>query len=455
MGPVDSGIEAQKQPRKAAIAAWIGSVLEYYDFFIYGAAASLVFNKIFFDTSNPTLATLLSLATFGVAYVARPVGALVLGHWGDKHGRKPVLMFTILLMGTGTFLIGCLPTYSQVGAWAPILLVALRLVQGFSAGGEQSGANSMSLEHAPDMRRSFVTGWTMSGTQAGQIIAAGAFVPLAAMGDEAFLSWGWRVPFWASAVVIFIGWYIRRTLHETPVFVAEIEEGADTTATAKTPLQEMFSGYWFQTARVALLACANVQPTIFGLWALAYARDVQGMSATTMLLVTVVVNTVALVAIPFWTLLADRIGRKPVYITGIVVSGLMLYLYFSAIDTHNVWLIFGVGIIMQGIFYSALNGVWPAFYGEMFPTKVRVSGMAFGTQIGFAIGGFAPTIATLLAGQGKDGWMPVYLFAAGVCVLVGLIATTAKETAHKTLLQIDQEFAERDRARTVGAGAAR
>ena len=343
------GIEAQKQPRKAAIAAWIGSVLEYYDFFIYGAAASLVFNKIFFDTSNPTLATLLSLATFGVAYVARPVGALVLGHWGDKHGRKPVLMFTILLMGTGTFLIGCLPTYSQVGAWAPILLVALRLVQGFSAGGEQSGANSMSLEHAPDMRRSFVTGWTMSGTQAGQIIAAGAFVPLAAMGDEAFLSWGWRVPFWASAVVIFIGWYIRRTLHETPVFVAEIEEGADTTATAKTPLQEMFSGYWFQTARVALLACANVQPTIFGLWALAYARDVQGMSATTMLLVTVVVNTVALVAIPLWTLLADRIGRKPVYITGIVVSGLMLYLYFSAIDTHNVWLIFGVGIIMQGI----------------------------------------------------------------------------------------------------------
>src|SRR6185312_13282297 len=196
------------------LAAWVGSALEYYDFFIYGTAAALVFGKIFFPSSDPAAGTLLALATFGVGYVARPVGAIVLGHIGDRFGRKRVLVLTVLLMGAATFLVGCLPDYSQIGTLAPVLLVVLRLLQGLSAGGEQAGANSMSIEHAPEHRRAYYTSFTLNGTQAGQILATAIFLPVAALPDDRLLSWGWRLPFWASAVVMVAGLIIRRTLEE-------------------------------------------------------------------------------------------------------------------------------------------------------------------------------------------------------------------------------------------------
>src|SRR5690348_3211029 len=202
-------------PRKAALAAWIGSALEYYDFFIYGTAAALVFNKVFFPASSPATGTLLALATFGVGYLARPVGAFVLGHVGDRFGRKKVLVFTLLLMGVATFAVGCLPTYETAGVLAPVALVVLRLLQGLSASGEQAGANSMSLEHAPEHRRAYFTSFTLSGTQAGQILATAIFLPVAALPQEDLLSWGWRVPFWCSAVVVVVGLVIRRKIDET------------------------------------------------------------------------------------------------------------------------------------------------------------------------------------------------------------------------------------------------
>lgn len=440
-GAAGSELDSRKQPKKAAIAAWIGSVLEYYDFFIYGTASSLIFNKLFFDTkTNPAVATILSFATFGVAYVARPVGAVVLGHWGDRYGRKPVLMFTIILMGVATFLIGCLPTYPQVGALAPVLLVILRLLQGFSAGGEQSGANSMSLEHAPDDRRGYFTSWTLSGTQAGQILAAGIFIPMGMFGDEFFLSWGWRVPFWLSAAVVFIGLYIRRTLEETPVFEDEAVEGE----VVKSPVAATFAHHWQAVLRVTICACVNVVPTTFGLWALNYAVDHRGINRNTMLLVTAAVNAVALLFIPMWANLADRIGRKPVFIASTLGCGVLMYFYLTVINAGNIPMIFLVAILMQGVVYSGLNGIWPSFYAEMFPTKVRVTGMAIGTQIGFALGGFAPTIAGALAPEAwVTGWLPVYLFVAAVCVAVALVAATARETAHETLADIDAREAAR------------
>ena len=190
----------QKTPFKAALASWIGSALEYYDFFIYGTAAALVFGRIFFPSSDPAAGTLLALATFGVGYVARPVGAFFMGHIGDKFGRKRVLIFTLILMGASTFLVGCLPTYNQVGVFAPLLLVILRLCQGFSASGEQAGANSMTLEHAPANRRAFVTSFTLSGTQAGQILATAVFLPITRLPEDQLLAWGWRVPFWLASL---------------------------------------------------------------------------------------------------------------------------------------------------------------------------------------------------------------------------------------------------------------
>ena len=202
-------------PRRAALAAWSGSALEYYDFAIYGTAAALVFPDVFFPESDPTTATIASFATFGVGYVARPLGSFFMGHIGDRLGRKRVLIGTLLLMGISTFLVGCLPTYDQVGALAPALLVLLRLLQGFSAAGEQAGANSMSFEHAPADRRGFFTSFTLSGTQGGQVLAPAVFLPLAALlSDDQLQSWGWRVPFWLSAVVVFAGFQIRRTLEE-------------------------------------------------------------------------------------------------------------------------------------------------------------------------------------------------------------------------------------------------
>ena len=210
-----------RTPKKAAVASWIGSAVEYYDFFIYGTAAALVFGKIFFPSFDPAVATVAAFATFGVGYLTRPIGAVILGHVGDKFGRKKVLTFTLLLMGLSTFCVGLLPTYGQVGIAAPIMLVLLRLLQGLSAAGEQAGANSMSLEHAPADRRAFFTSFTLSGTQGGLILATMVFLPLAQMPEADLVAWGWRIPFFLSAIVVAVGFWVRRSLPETPVFKQE------------------------------------------------------------------------------------------------------------------------------------------------------------------------------------------------------------------------------------------
>jgi len=409
------------KPRQAAVAAWIGSALEYYDFFIYGTAAALVFNKVFFADSDPATGTLLAVATFGVGYAARPVGAFILGHVGDRFGRKKVLVFTLLLMGVATFLVGCLPTYGQVGVLAPILLVTLRLLQGLSAAGEQAGANSMTLEHAPPHRRAYYTSFTLSGTQAGQIIATAAFLPVAALPEDALLSWGWRVPFWASAVVVAVGYLIRRRLDETPVF-----EQQDTVS--RLPVVELFRDHWRDVLRVVLASVIASVSTIFTVYALSYAVNTMELAKTPMLWVGVLANVVALAALPLLATLADRIGRKPVFIAGSVGSGALMFAYLGAISIGSYPLIFLVGIIMFGLVYSATNGIWPSFYGEMFTTRVRLSGMAIGTQIGFAIAGFSPTIAAALDGDDGRGWVPVAVFVAVLCLVNVLAVATARET---------------------------
>src|SRR3954454_19346734 len=415
-----------RTPKKAALASWIGSVLEYYDFFIYGTAAALVFGKIFFLEASPAAGTLLSFATYGVGYVARPIGAFFMGHLGDKYGRKRVLLLTVTMMGLATFLVGCLPTYASIGLWAPALLVCLRLLQGFSASGEQAGANSLTLEHADDHRRAFFTSFTLSGTQCGLIIATAVWLPIGAMPEDQLLSWGWRVPFWLSAVVVGVSLIIRSRLDETPVF-----ESND------APLPELFRTRKLATLRVALAALASTVSTIAAVYALSFAINDNGLDKTTMLWVSISANVVALMAIPLWAMLADRIGRKPVFIFGAIGSGALMFAYLGAIDNGSYPLIFLAGIMMSGVVYSAMNGIQPALYGEMFPTRVRLCGMAIGTQVGFAIGGFAPTAAAWIAGDGPRGWVPVAVYVLVSSLIAAVAVLTTRETVHLSLAEID------------------
>nr|WP_222131931.1 MFS transporter [Pseudonocardia sp. C8] len=424
------------------MAGWIGSALEYYDFFIYGTAAALVFNKVFFPESSAVAGTLLSLATFGFGYVARPLGAVLFGHIGDRMGRKKVLVATLVLMGVATLAIGFLPTYGQVGVLAPALLVTCRLLQGLSAGGEQAGANSMTLEHSPQDRRAFFTSFTLSGTQAGQIIATAVFLPVAMLPEEALLTWGWRVPFWASVLVLIAGVLIRRTLHETPVFTTEVAEttvdGAPAPSTKdQLPIAALLRDHWPNLLRVTLAATVASVSTLMTVFALSFAVNTVGLERSTMLWVVVSANVVALAAIPLLAILADRIGRRPVFVAGALGSAAMLAAYLWAVSTGSWVLIFATGVLLSGVVYSAANGVWPAFYGEMFPAKVRLTGMAVGTQIGFAFGGFAPTIATALAGDTGAGWLPVAAFGAVICLVAAGAAYSARETAHLSLHEIE------------------
>jgi MFS family permease len=427
----------KRTPRKAAFASWIGSAVEYYDFFIYGTAAALVFGKIFFPSFDPQVATVAAFATFGVAYITRPIGAFILGHVGDKFGRKKVLTFTLLLMGISTFLVGALPTYEQLGIAAPIMLVILRLLQGISAAGEQAGANSMTLEHAPPNRRAFFTSFTLSGTQAGLILATLVFIPISALPENQLLAWGWRIPFFLSAVVVAVGFWVRRTLPETPAFEQEERQHV----TPRLPVVELFSRHSADVLRVVFAALVSVVSTIFSVFTLSYAVNTVHIPRATMLTVLVLANVVALGAIPLWAALSDRIGRRPVFMLGALGSAALIWPYMWAIGSGNVALVFAFGLLLSGVVYSAANGVWPALYGEMFDTRVRLSGMAIGTQIGFALGGFAPTISAALIGSGPTGWVPVALFTTATGVVAALSAWTARETYKVPMEQLGRSKA--------------
>jgi MFS family permease len=428
--PHSARTPAVRTPKKAAIAAWVGSALEYYDFVIYGTAASLVFPQIFFPEGNPAAATVASLATFGVGYVARPIGSFVLGHVGDKLGRKKVLIFTLLLMGVSTFLVGCLPTYQSIGMLAPILLVVLRLLQGLSAAGEQAGANSMSFEHAPDNRRGFFTSWTLSGTQGGQVLAPAVFLPLAALlSEDQLLSWGWRIPFFVSAVVVVVGFVIRRSLDETPAFESEVEQHA----VPRTPLSVLLRDHWRAVLRVVFAAFVAMVNTLYTVFALAFATKKDygvGFSSTFMLWVAIISNLVAIAVIPFWGSVSDRVGRKPVFLGGLAGSAVLAASYVAVIASGNRALTAVVGILLAGIVYSATNAVWPSTYAEYFPTSVRLSGMAIGTQLGFALAGFTPTIAAALLGSTGESWPKVAGFAVVACLISAIAVATGPRGTH-------------------------
>lgn len=421
--------QGRHQSKKAAASGWIGSALEYYDFFIYATAASLVFPQIFFPSENPRTAIIASLATYGVGYVARPIGALVLGHWGDTHGRKQVLILCMFLMGFSTLAVGLLPTYAQVGLLAPALLVVLRLIQGFAVAGEISGASSMILEHAPFGRRGFFASFTLQGVQAGQILAAAVFLPLAHfMPDEAFMSWGWRVPFLLSFIVIIAGWIIRREVDETPAFTEEAQHHA----VPRSPVIEAVKTTWPDMIRVICMALMNTIPVVTTVFGAAYAVQAAygiGFHKDVFLWIPVLGNIVACLVIPFVGNLSDRIGRRPPIIVGALGAGVLSFGYLYAISIHSVPLAIVMSVLMWGVVYQGYNAVFPSFYPELFPTRTRVSSMAISQNIGTTITALLPV---LFASVAPPGTANVPMIVGSIAFAITVIAAGAAWSARET-----------------------
>lgn len=423
------GPRQSSSTKKAAASGWVGSALEYYDWFIYAQAAALVFPGVFFPAGNPTVALIASLGTYAVGYVARPIGAFVLGQWGDKHGRKNVLVLAMLMMGASTFAVALLPTYSQVGILAPVLLLILRLIQGFAVAGELSGASAMIVEHAPFGRRGFYASFALQGTQAGQIIAAAVFLPLSALlSDEAFKSWGWRVPFLLSALVVFAGYIIRRRVEETPVF----EQEKAHQEISKTPIIQVLRESGLDVVRAVCMTLVNVVGVTVAVFGAAYATQPGygvGMSTTVYLWIPVLANVVALVLIPWFGDLSDRFGRRPLMIVGSLGSGALAYAYLFAVSQNNVVLTIILAILMWGTLYQVWNATFASFFQELFPSRTRVTGFAISQNIGLLITAFLPSIFAAVAPPGSAN-VPFIIgsICFGITVIGAVAAWSARET---------------------------
>lgn len=418
----------ERSVRRVLLASAVGSALEWYDFFIYGTAAALVFGELFFPKSDPAVGTLLAFATFGVGFVARPFGGLVFGHLGDRIGRKPVLVITLMLVGAGTFLIGLLPTYATAGLWAPALLVALRLLQGFGAGAEYGGAVIMAVEHAPAGRRGLFGSVAPLGVTVGILLANGVFALFATLPREDFLSWGWRVPFLLSAVLILVGFYIRARVSETPVF----SEIAARNKAARSPVIEAVRRHPREFAVVVGARLAeNGLGYLFPVFALNYMTQQLHLPKTLVLHGNMLAYGVQLLTIPFFSWLSDKAGRRPVYMGGALFSAAFAVPFFMMVNTRSPPLIWLALILGVAVGVGAMFGPQAAYFAELFGARLRYSGFALARETGSILaGGPAPFIAAwLLLWAGGEPWA-----VAGYMMLLALITALAvylgPETAH-------------------------
>ncbi len=421
------------------MSGWIGSALEYYDFFIYTTAAGLIFPEIFFPADDPRMGVIGAMGIYGIAYIVRPIGAFVLGSWGDKHGRKNVLVMCMLLMGVSTVAVAVLPTYQQVGFLAPALLMVLRIIQGFAVAGEISGASSMIMESAPFGRRGFFGSFSLQGTQAGQLLAAAVFLPLATFLPEAsFNSWGWRIPFALSVFVIIAGYLIRRNVHETEAFTEESEEGV----VPASPIATVFRDNGKQMVLVFCMALTNIIAVTTSVFGAAYATQPGygiNMAKSIYVVIPLVGNALALVLIPIVGNLSDKIGRRPPIMFATLVCGVMSFAYLWSVSQKNVPLAIFFSLLMWGACYQGYNAVFPAFYPEQFPTKTRVTGMAIAQNLGTAVSSFMGVVFTSIvppAAVDKGEIPPTAAHAVGVvggitlviCLIAFVGALLSKET---------------------------
>jgi metabolite-proton symporter len=418
--------------RKVVLASFIGTTVEWYDFFLYGTAAALVFNQLFFPTIEPRAGTMAAFATYAVGFFARPLGGIVFGHFGDKLGRKSMLVTTLTMMGVATFLIGLLPTYAQAGMVAPILLVTLRFVQGFGVGGEWGGAVLMAVEHGHAGRRGLHASWVQAGVPIGLLLATGVFNVCSAMPEAAFLAWGWRVPFLLGIVLLGVGLFIRLHVLESPIFAAQKAERPPPVL----PILEVIRRHPGNVL-VAMGArfAENASFYIFTVFVLSYGTQQLGLAKSTLLNGVLLGSAVQFTAIPFFGAWSDRVGRRPVYLGGALFLVLFAFPFFWMVDSGNtmvIWLAIVIGLIG----HAAMYGPQAAFFSELFGTRVRYSGASLGYQLASPLaGGMAPLIATaLLDWSGGKPW-PVAAYLVGMAAITIASVWAAKETSRDELAE--------------------
>jgi metabolite-proton symporter len=419
-----------RSPRKVIVASLLGTSLEWYDFFLYSTAAAVVFNTLFFPDVDPAVGTLLAFTTAAVGFVARPLGGIVFGHLGDRRGRKQVLVITLLVMGIATVLIGALPTYATIGIAAPILLAVLRFVQGLGLGGEWGGAVLMTLEHGAPERRGLNSSWPQVGVPMGNLLAAGALGVLGAvLSEDQFLSWGWRIPFFLSGLLVLAGLWIRMTVAESPLF-AEVEQSG---ATAKMPLVEVVKRH----PRQLLVAMAarigtDVAFYTFTVYSLVYITGVAGRERSVGLTAVLAGSACQLVLIPLFGALSDRFGRRPVYALGAVAAASWAFAFFPLLRTGSTPIIV-LAVVVALVTHAAMYGPQAAFIAELFSTELRYSGASMGYQLaGVLGGGLAPIIAiALVDATGTSFAVSAYVLAMMLLTLVAL--AVAPETSERSL----------------------
>lgn len=424
-----------------AASSLAGTAVEWYDFFLYGTAAALVFNKLFFPTSDPLVGTMLALGTFAAGFLARPLGAIVLGHLGDKHGRRATLVASLMLMGVATTLIAFIPSYAAIGVAAPLLLLLLRLIQGFALGGEWGGAVLLVSEHSNDSaRRAFWASWPNIGPPLGNLMAAGVLAILAAtMPESEFLAWGWRLAFGLSALLVIIGLVLRLYVQETPLFKeAQLKREAEAIKERKLPLAILFRRNW----RQLLIATGsrmgeNAGFYIYSLFIITYVTQIMGLQRQTGLTAVMIGQGVAVVAIPILALYADKVGRKPIMIGASIATVIWAFAFFALLNTGQVW-----GIIAAAVggllIFAAYSSVIGAFFSELFPTDVRYSGTSVAYNLASLIAGsLSPIIALALYSAFGTGYaIGIYLAAMGLISMVSVMF--AKETKGLRLSDLDE-----------------
>lgn len=426
----DQHTQSPADVRKVVLASFVGTTIEWYDFFLYGTAAALVFGDLFFPSDNDFVGRMAAYGSFAIGFFARPIGGIVFGHFGDRIGRKAMLVTTLMMMGMATFLIGVLPTYSAIGVAAPILLVLMRLVQGFGVGGEWGGAVLMAVEHGHEGKRGLYGSCVQMGVPVGLLLATGVFAIFSRLPDDEFLRWGWRVPFLLGGLLLAIGMFIRLKIMESPIFA----EAQKTGGVSKLPIVEVFKKHpknvmLAMGARFAENACFY----IFSVFVLSYATDQLGLAKQTVLAGVWIAAAVQIFAIPGFGILSDRIGRRPVYLGGAIFIALFAFPFFWMVET-KVTVVIWLAIILGLVGHAAMYGPQAAFFSELFGTRVRYSGASIGYQLAspFA-GGLAPLIATaLLEWSGNRSW-PVSLYLTGTAVLTLTAIWFAAETFKSSL----------------------
>jgi MFS transporter, MHS family, shikimate and dehydroshikimate transport protein len=419
--------------RRVGLAGFVGTTMEWYDYFLYGAATALIFNQLYFPTVDPLIGTLAAFSAFAVGFVARPLGGIVFGHFGDKFGRKQNLIITLAIMGLATAAIGLLPTFETIGIWAPVLLVVLRILQGFAVGGEWGGAVLMTVEHAPDHKRGFYSSWVQMGVPAGIVLANGVFLLFETLlSEEAFLAWGWRVPFLLSIILVVVGLYVRLRIEESPAFTQIHEHHAET----QRPVMDVIRN---QPRNVLISLGArlgdNVIFTIFEVFTLTYITQQVGLSESVALAGVLIGAGIELFTIPLFGALTDRIGRRPVFMGGLVFCVIYIFPFFWLLNTAQPLLVVVSLVVALAIGHSAMYAPEASFFAELFDTRTRYSGASIGYQVAPIVGGgIAPAICTaLLAWSGSYWPIALYMIAMG---LIGVVSVYfAPETYKRDLYE--------------------